>query len=65
MRSVQHEIESLEEKLKQAELGPDTEFFEKHIDGQHGVCRRWTSEQTKPTNSRSASAWKGREVHQC
>jgi hypothetical protein len=32
MISVQTEIESLEERLKQAELGPDPEFFEKHID---------------------------------
>jgi len=32
MISVKSEIESLEEQLKQAELGPDPEFFEKHID---------------------------------
>lgn len=30
--SVQHEIESLEEQLRQAELSPDPAFFEQYID---------------------------------
>src|SRR6185369_5663025 len=32
MSSVQKEIEELEEQLRQAELGPDPEFFQTHID---------------------------------
>jgi len=32
MISIKSQIESLEEQLKQAELGPDPEFFEKYID---------------------------------
>ena len=32
MTSVESEIASLEERLRQAELGPDPDFFEKHID---------------------------------
>jgi len=32
MNSVESEIASLEEGLRQAELGPDPEFFEKHVD---------------------------------
>ena len=32
MTSVESEIASLEESLRQAELGPDPNFFERHVD---------------------------------
>jgi len=32
MTSVESEIASLEESLRQAELGPDPEFFERYVD---------------------------------
>jgi hypothetical protein len=34
LNSVTSEIQRLEEELRQAELGPDAEFFVKHIDDQ-------------------------------
>ena len=47
MISVKIEIESLEERLKQAELGPDPDFFEKHIDDDMVFVADGTSSRPK------------------